>query len=63
MPPFYHDDGTEINPDLVPVPGMCLVCKKWNNGDPEEEILCKLNQIDHMKSDDFECYEFESINA
>jgi len=62
MSPFYHDDGTEINPDHTPVPGLCLVCKKWDDGDPEEEILCKLNIMDQTDSNEFECYEYENKN-
>ena len=60
--PFYDDDGTEVNPDLIPVPGLCLVCKKWDNGDPEEEILCKLNIMDQRNSDEFNCCEYKNIN-
>lgn len=41
--PFYHDDGTEINPDLVPKPSLCVSCRK--EGDPMEEILCILTSI------------------
>ncbi|MCD4678962.1 MAG: hypothetical protein K8S00_01115 [Bacteroidales bacterium] len=50
MTPFYDDDGTKVNPDLIPVPGMCLVCKKWDNGDSEEEMLCKLTIMDQRNS-------------
>ena len=25
---FYNDDGSKINPELVPKPGLCLTCKK-----------------------------------
>ena len=25
---YFDDDGTEINPDLVPKPDLCISCKK-----------------------------------
>jgi len=43
MPPYFNDDGTEINPDLIPKPDLCLICEKQD--DPNEEILCTLNRI------------------
>ena len=27
-PKYFEDDGTEINPDLVPKPDLCISCKK-----------------------------------
>ena len=30
MTPYYDDDGTEIKPDLIPKPDLCLICKKQN---------------------------------
>ncbi|MEN8250734.1 MAG: hypothetical protein ABFS32_17505 [Bacteroidota bacterium] len=60
MPPFYDDDGTEVNPDLVPKPGLCLICEKDN--DPNEYIVCQLNRNAQRNDDKFECYAFENIN-
>jgi len=39
---FYRDDGTKINPELIPKPGLCITCKK-DDACGEEEILCILN--------------------
>lgn len=55
---FFNDDGTEINPDLVPKPGLCLTCKKENAGG-KEEILCILNRNDQKGGKDFECDAYE----
>ena len=33
---YFNDDGTEINSDLVPKPGLCLTCRKENAGGKEE---------------------------
>lgn len=59
MVPYYDDYGNEINPDLIPTPGLCLICKK--NDDPSEEILCTLNRMDQVDNEEFKCYAFESI--
>jgi hypothetical protein len=44
MCPYYNDDGTEINPNEIKKPSLCVICKKDN--DPYEEILCTLNRMD-----------------
>jgi hypothetical protein len=51
---YFDDDGTEINADLVPKPGLCLTCKK-DNASGKEEILCILNRNDQKGDKDFEC--------
>lgn len=37
---YYDDDGNELNPDLIPKPGLCIICRK--NDDPDEELICDL---------------------
>jgi len=55
---FYDDDGNKLNPDLVPKPGLCLICKHDN--DPKQEILCTLNRLDQADEEgEFHCGEFE----
>ena len=56
---FYKDDGTEINPELVPKPSLCVTCKK--DDDPNEEILCMLNRTDQQGETEFICYAYEPI--
>jgi hypothetical protein len=41
---FFRDDGTEINPNLIRKPGLCVSCRK--DDDPQEEILCTLVRAD-----------------
>ena len=60
MTQFFEDEGTEINPDLIPKPDLCLICKKQD--DPEEVILCELNRIDQRNDNEFKCFAFENIN-
>lgn len=54
---FYDDDGTKINPDFYPKPGLCLICTK--NNDPREYVLCTLNRIDQRYEHTFNCGDFE----
>ncbi|MFO0795460.1 MAG: hypothetical protein U0586_15515 [Candidatus Brocadiaceae bacterium] len=53
---FFNDDGTEINPDLIPKPDLCVTCK--NDGDPEEEILCILTRADQQDEKEFQCFAY-----
>lgn len=55
---FFNDDGTEINADLVPKPGLCLTCRKDNAGG-KEEILCVLTRNDQKDDGDFACGAYE----
>ncbi|AQQ70749.1 hypothetical protein SMSP2_01110 [Limihaloglobus sulfuriphilus] len=57
-PKFYDDDGTEINPDLIPKPALCVTCKK-DGISGEEEILCALTRADQQGEDEFRCYAYE----
>jgi hypothetical protein len=58
---FYNDDGTKIDPDHVPVPGLCVICKKHRSEDWEENVLCILNRNDYSNEDSFKCGVFEKI--
>ena len=51
---FYDDDGTEILPDLVPKPSLCLSCV--NDDDPSEEPFCVLNRFDQQDEEEFICF-------
>jgi hypothetical protein len=55
---YFNDDGTEINADLIPKPGLCLTCKK-DNASGKEEILCILTRNDQKDDGDFECEAYE----
>ena len=50
---YYDDDGTKLNPDLYPRPGLCLMCSL--SDDPDEEIRCNLNRLDQRNEKEFEC--------
>ncbi len=57
---FYRDDGTPINPELIPKPSLCIICLKDDN--PSEEIPCLLNRADQQGTVEFICDAFESRN-
>ena len=54
---LFDDDGTEINPDLISKPSLCVSCKK--DDDPSEEALCLLTRADQQDDEGFECFAFE----
>ena len=57
IPKFYDDDGTEVNPDLIPKPSLCISCKK--DGIRNEEILCNLNRMAQLEKPEFICEAYE----
>jgi hypothetical protein len=59
--PYYHDDGTEFFPEQLPLPKMCLKCRRNDIRDGDEEILCNLTRGDQAESGEFICYGFLPI--
>jgi hypothetical protein len=59
MCPYFNDDGTEINPDEIKKPSLCVICQK--DLDPNEEILCNLTRMDQRNNDEFICEAFEKF--
>ena len=57
IPKFFNDDGTEVNPDLILKPSLCITCKK--DEIPEEENLCNLNRMDQLGNNEFICGAYE----
>lgn len=56
---IFDDDGNPINPHSIPTPGLCLLCKSYDDVDPEENILCNLNRFDQRNEKDFNCGSYE----
>lgn len=56
---YFDDDGTELNPDFVPKPALCVSCAKDNNPDEEETILCNLTRLDQQDEPEFKCFAYE----
>jgi len=57
---FFNDDGTPINPELVPKPSLCVLCAK--DDDPKEDIPCILTRADQQDEHEFICHAFEPKN-
>ncbi|MBD3242577.1 MAG: hypothetical protein GF331_18450 [Chitinivibrionales bacterium] len=58
---LFNDDGTRIDPDLVPIPPRCLTCRKHGKGG-EFDVLCTLNRADQADDDgEFKCGEYEAL--
>lgn len=57
---IFDEEGNPINPDLIPKPGLCLLCKFNNVDDAEENILCNLTRYDQRNEEEFNCGAFES---
>ncbi len=58
---MYDDDGNKINPHSIPVPGLCLLCKSYDDTDPEENLLCMMNRFDQKEEENFICDAFEKV--
>jgi hypothetical protein len=58
QPKYFNDNGSEINPDLIPKPSICIICKK--DGDPDEEKLCNLTRAD-QQGKEFRCEAYEQF--
>jgi len=54
---FYDDNGNKYNPDLYPLPHLCISCRKKD--DPNEEIVCTLTRMDQMGESEFRCFAYE----
>lgn len=57
--PYYTDDGEELNPNLYPMPHLCMSCKKKDM--PHYEIVCTLTRFDQSADGELICHDYESI--
>lgn len=53
---YMNDDGTEFNPNLSPLPDLCVTCVR--NEDPASEILCNLTRADQQGEKVFICFAY-----
>ena len=58
---IYNDDGTMVDLKTIPVPGLCVVCKKYQTEDWDENLLCQMIRNDQKDEDSFECGAFDKI--
>jgi hypothetical protein len=57
--PYYDEIGNEFNPNMVPMPQLCLSGKKRD--DLNEEMLCNLNRLDQQGMLEFKCFANDKI--
>lgn len=55
---IYDYDGSEIYPDLLPKPSLCVICKKDDRGGIDE-IQCVLTRVGQREEKNFECHRYE----
>ena len=58
---FYDDDGNKIDLNSIPVPSLCIICKKHHIEDWDENLLCLMNRNDQRDEPDFKCGAFENL--
>jgi hypothetical protein len=56
---FFKDDGTRIDPALVPKPLLCETCGR-DGLNEEEIILCILTRSDQEDEESFNCAAYEA---
>ena len=56
---FYKDDGTRIDPAMVPKPLLCETCGR-DGLNEEEMILCILTRSDQEDEESFNCASYEA---
>jgi len=54
---IYDYDGSEIYPDLLPKPSLCVICKKNDRGGIDE-IQCVLTRVSQREEKNFECHRY-----
>ncbi len=58
---FYDDDGNKIDPHSIPVPSLCIICKKYQIDDWDENLLCQMNRNDQRNEPEFKCGAFKKL--
>ena len=62
-PRYFHDDGTEFNPGLLPVPDLCVSCVSHGALDADDEVLCNLTRADQQDGEVFVCFAYRPLSA
>lgn len=58
---FFDDDGNKIDPQDIPVPELCKLCKSYQVNNWEENLLCLMNRNDQRNNDNFICGAFDKL--
>lgn len=52
--PYFDDDGTKRNPDLMSKPSLCIACAE----DERDQTVCNLTRLDQQGEARFICYAY-----
>ncbi len=58
---FYDDDGSKINPNLLPKPQLCLSCQSNGAEDWDENLLCQMTRYDQRNEKEFKCFAYKVL--
>ncbi len=58
---LFDDDGNKIDPQDIPIPDLCKICKSYQINDWDENLLCLMNRSDQRHNDTFICGAFEKL--
>lgn len=58
---LFNDDGTQIDPEGIPTPSLCLYCRKFYTDNPEDDLHCLLIRHDQPGEAEFKCGDFRKI--
>lgn len=45
---IFDDNGNRYEPDSIPKPSLCVLCREDDNRHPFEGLLCTLARLEHM---------------
>lgn len=51
---IYDDDGTKLDPEMIPKPSLCITCR-YDDEDGLERMKCLLTRNDQRIEEDFWC--------
>ena len=58
---FFDDDGNRYEPDSIPKPSLCILCREDDTQHPYEGILCVLSRLDYMLEGDDEEFSYNFV--
>jgi hypothetical protein len=61
-PRYIHDDATEFDPDLYPIPDLCVSCVHHEGHDAAESVLCILTRADQQGDRVFLCFAYQPVS-
>lgn len=53
---YWDDDGTQLFPDRIPKPDLCLGCSRDTM--KSQIVLCNLTRLDQRDKSEFKCFAY-----